>query len=64
MTNVFFISNKGKRKYSLKVWKYFIDTFNSMPLCALIEDKIFCMHGGIGPTINKISSLMKVNRPT
>lgn len=35
-----------------------------MPLCALIEDKIFCMHGGIGPNITKISSIMKVNRPT
>lgn len=39
----------GKRKYSLKIWKIFTDLFNTMPLCALIEDKILCMHGGISP---------------
>ncbi len=53
----------GKRKYSLKVWKLFVDVFNCLPLCALIEDRIFCMHGGIGPELTKISMLMKVSRP-
>lgn len=42
----------------------FTDLFNCLPLAAVIEDKIFCMHGGIGPELTKISSLMKVNRPT
>lgn len=39
----------GKRKYSLKIWKLFIDCFNTMPIAALIEEKILCMHGGISP---------------
>ncbi len=25
-----------KRRYNLKVWKYFVDTFNCMPISALI----------------------------
>ncbi len=41
----------------------FVDVFNAMPLTALIEDRIFCMHGGIGPELNKISQLLKVTRP-
>ena len=48
-TNVQISINKGKRKQSLKVWKMFIDCFNAMPVAALIEDKILCMHGGISP---------------
>lgn len=63
MTNVKLLIYQGKRKYSLKIWKIFVDVFNSLPLAALIEDKIFCMHGGIGPELTKISQLMKVNRP-
>lgn len=63
MMNVRSFVIKGKRKYSIKVWKMFVDVFNSLPLAALIEDKIFCMHGGIGPDLNKISDLIKVNRP-
>lgn len=37
--------------------------FNSLPLCALIEDKILCMHGGIGPDLKNFKSLLKINRP-
>ena len=64
MMSVILCINLGKRKYSLKVWKLFVDVFNCLPLSALIEDKIFCMHGGIGPELTKISTLMKINRPT
>lgn len=36
-------------------------TFNSLSLAAVIDNKIFCTHGGIGPglTLDKISSLPK-----
>ena len=54
----------GKRKYSLKIWKIFIDCFNTMPVAALIEEKILCMHGGISPELNKIKKIMTLNRPT
>merc|ERR1712217_8220 len=36
-----------KRRYTLKVWKTFIDVFNTMPVCARIDDKVLCMHGGL-----------------
>ena len=38
-----------KRRFNTRVWKYFVDCFNCMPICALIEDKILCMHGGLSP---------------
>jgi serine/threonine-protein phosphatase PP1 catalytic subunit len=36
-----------KRRYSIKIWKTFIDVFNNLPVCARIEDKVICMHGGL-----------------
>ena len=41
----------GKRKYNLKLWKLFSDVFNVMPVCALVDEKIMCMHGGLSPQL-------------
>jgi serine/threonine-protein phosphatase PP1 catalytic subunit len=38
-----------KRRYSIKLWKTFSDLFNVFPACAVIDEKIICMHGGLSP---------------
>jgi serine/threonine-protein phosphatase PP1 catalytic subunit len=53
-----------KRKYSVKLWKIFTDCFNCLPVAALIDDKILCMHGGISPELNTLDQLRKLVRPT
>lgn len=40
-----------KRRYSIRLWKVFSANFNLMPVAALIDDKIFCMHGGLSPDL-------------
>ena len=35
-----------------------------MPISAMIEEKIMCMHGGISPELNKVRKLLSLNRPT
>jgi serine/threonine-protein phosphatase PP1 catalytic subunit len=40
-----------KRRYNIKLWKSFIDLFNYLPVAALVEDKILCMHGGLSPDL-------------
>ena len=42
----------------------FTDMFNYMPVAALIDDKIFCVHGGLSPDLNNIEDILKINRPT
>ena len=34
-----------KRRYNIKLWKTFIDCFNCLPVAAIVDEKIFCMHG-------------------
>jgi serine/threonine-protein phosphatase PP1 catalytic subunit len=55
---------EGKRRYNLKIWKMFTDMFNYMPVAALIDDKIFCVHGGLSPDLNNIEDILKISRPT
>jgi serine/threonine-protein phosphatase PP1 catalytic subunit len=41
----------------------FNEAFNVMPLCAIIEHKIFCVHGGLSPELESISQILKLPRP-
>jgi serine/threonine-protein phosphatase PP1 catalytic subunit len=52
-----------KRKYNIKLWKTFSDVFNVMPVCALIDEKILCMHGGISPQMDSFEQILKLVRP-
>lgn len=56
--------NLGKRRYSIKLWKIFTECFNTMPIVAVIDEKIICMHGGLSPDFNKISKVLQITRPT
>ena len=55
--------NQGKRKYNIKLWKTFSDVFNVMPVCALIDEKILCMHGGLSPQLDSFEQILKLVRP-
>lgn len=47
----------------MKIWKTFIDVFEVLPLAAIISDKIFCVHGGISPTLHDMSDIREIERP-
>jgi hypothetical protein len=54
----------GKSRYNMKLWKSFVDCFNCMPVAALIEDKILCMHGGLSPELTSVNQINEIVRPT
>lgn len=62
--NVIFLLKAGKNRYNMKLWKSFIDCFNCMPVAALIEDKILCMHGGLSPDLTSVNQINEIVRPT
>eukprot|EP00759_Apiculatamorpha_spiralis_P033388 PhF_6_TR34706/c0_g1_i1/m.50504/K06269/PPP1C; serine/threonine-protein phosphatase PP1 catalytic subunit len=53
-----------KRRYTIGLWKLFTDTFNCMPVVALIEGRALCMHGGISPELHSLDQLRRILRPT
>lgn len=53
----------GKNRFNVKVWRSFQDVFNCMPIAALIENKIFCCHGGLSPHLRTLDQLRHICRP-
>ena len=53
-----------KRRYSIRLWKVFSDVFNTLPVAALIDEKIFCMHGGLSPELKNLEQIKNIMRPT
>ena len=53
-----------KRRFNVRLWKIFTDCFNSLPVAALIDDKILCMHGGLSPELKNLNQIREIERPT
>ncbi|KAG9124107.1 Serine/threonine-protein phosphatase pp1 [Ceratobasidium sp. 392] len=53
-----------KRRYNIKLWKTFTDCFNCLPIAAIIDEKIFTMHGGLSPDLQSMEQIRRVMRPT
>lgn len=48
----------------MKLWKTFTDCFNCLPIAAIIDEKIFCMHGGLSPELASMDQIKRIMRPT
>ena len=63
ITQVYGFYDECMRKYgNASVWKYFTDLFDYFPLTALIENQIFCLHGGLSPSIDSLDHIRHLDR--
>lgn len=63
ITQVYGFYDECLRKYgSVNVWRYCTEVFDYISLAALIEGKIFCVHGGLSPQINSIDEIRNIDR--
>ena len=51
--------NKKSRQYS-----NFLPVFQVLPIAAIIGNKIFCVHGGIAPSIESLDEIENFKRPS
>ncbi|GEQ68462.1 hypothetical protein JCM33374_g2130 [Metschnikowia sp. JCM 33374] len=64
VTRVYGFYDECKRRCNIKTWKSFIDTFNTLPIAAIVAGKIFCVHGGLSPVLNTMDEIRNIARPT
>lgn len=64
VTRVYGFYDECKRRCNVKIWKTFIDTFNTLPIAAIVAGKIFCVHGGLSPALSHMDDIRNIARPT
>lgn len=45
------------------IYSVFMELFSYMPVAAIINKQILCVHGGIGPEINSLDQIAAIQRP-
>ena len=63
ITQVYGFYDECMRKYgNSNVWKYFTDLFDYVPLTAVVDNQIFCLHGGLSPSIATLDNIKMLER--
>ncbi|KAJ3272807.1 Serine/threonine-protein phosphatase 4 catalytic subunit [Terramyces sp. JEL0728] len=63
ITQVYGFYDECLRKYgSVNVWRYCCEIFDYLSLSAIIDDRIFCVHGGLSPSINNLDQIRIIDR--
>ncbi|CAD8077501.1 unnamed protein product [Paramecium sonneborni] len=62
-TQVYGLYDEVYRKFgNAYPWQYFCEIFDYLPLCALIDQKVFSVHGGLSPKIKRIDQIRTIDR--
>jgi len=53
-----------RRRYDVKMWRTFNDALNTLPMAAIIGERMFCVHGGLSPELLRLDQIFDIPRPT
>ncbi|CAD5112399.1 DgyrCDS1620 [Dimorphilus gyrociliatus] len=63
ITQVYGFYDECMRKYgSITVWRYCTEVFDYLSLSAIIDGTIFCVHGGLSPSIQTLDQIRQIDR--
>ena len=64
LNKIYGFYDECKRRISIKCFKKITNLFNMLPITALINENILCMHGGLSKDLTELEQLNKIVRPT
>ncbi|CAI5446412.1 unnamed protein product [Caenorhabditis angaria] len=63
ITQVYGFYDECLRKYgNASVWKHCTEVFDYLALAAVIDGKVFCVHGGLSPSISTMDQIRVIDR--
>ena len=64
ISNFYGFYDEINSKYGINLYENFHKVFTFLPLCAILNETTFCVHGGIGPNLNLLSDLKNLEKPS
>ncbi|PVG02080.1 serine/threonine specific protein phosphatase [Serendipita vermifera] len=63
ITQVYGFYDECHRKYgSSSVWRYCCEVFDYLALAAVVDGRVFCVHGGLSPNLQTIDQIRAIDR--
>ncbi|KAG8810420.1 3',5'-cyclic-nucleotide phosphodiesterase (PDEase) (3':5'-CNP) [Serendipita sp. 407] len=62
LTDYFTFRLECRRKYSEALYQAVLDSFNCLPLAAVVDNTLFCVHGGLSPHLETIDDIQAIDR--
>lgn len=62
MTENFNFLIEIEEKYDNEVYELMMETFDALPLAALVDNKILAVHGGISPELQSMQAINRIER--
>jgi len=62
MTENFNFRVEVEEKFDSQIYELIMDSFDALPLSALIDNKILAVHGGISPELTSFQIIGKIDR--
>lgn len=64
ITQVYGFYDEIVRKYgNANPWKYCTDVFDYLPLGAVVDGRVLCVHGGLSPELRTIDQIRTIGTP-
>lgn len=62
ITEMYGFQRECTRRFPFTIYDEFIRSFSKLPLAAILNDRVFCVHGGISPSMSSRADIMKASK--